>query len=383
MICTFGCLLDSPPSMVWPRSCLTGHGPNTTEWAPSSPPFSSSSSSSFSSTSRAGRLLWLSKTVSAKLALRLRLQLWQGIPVFLSPHHPLHWRTWTASFFRGDHYVLAKLKVQFFSEIKVLNDDILTVCSCWSQHPTLRKISAEISPQKIHGFGESFLDSLWWIFLRLTRSHLGLRIILTVCSCLPRPQHVRSALPGSAGRAVRPAREDLHHHHRSQASRGRPVPGGGQDPGLWSLRLISREEPKCEETPPVEMEDTQILDQSGPTSPAEIQRDQNSNAKVNTGAIYWLNEFTKSSTKPKKLDTEDISFPSTSSSSQKGEDPSSSKAEKRSRSSSAEGSSLTSLVTSRPKRAKEKKEQSRGICPICERSMKMTVLIGHAGEPVR
>ena len=60
---------------------------------------------------------------------------------------------------------------------------ILTVCSCWSQHPTLRKISAEISPQKIHGFGESFLDSLWWIFLRLTRSHLGLRIILTVCSC--------------------------------------------------------------------------------------------------------------------------------------------------------------------------------------------------------
>ena len=140
------------------------------------------------------------------------------------------------------------------------------------------------------------------------------------------------------------------------------------------------EEPKCEETPPVEMEDTQILDQSGPTSPAEIQRDQNSNAKVNTGAIYWLNEFTKSSTKPKKLDTEDISFPSTSSSSQKGEDPSSSKAEKRSRSSSAEGSSLTSLVTSRPKRAKEKKEQSRGICPICERSMKMTVLIGHAAE---
>ena len=69
-------------------------------------------------------------------------------------------------------------------------------------------------------------------------------------------------------------------------------------------------EPKCEETPPVEMEDTQILDQSGPPSPAEIQRDRNSNAKVNSGAIYWLNEITKSSTKPKKLDIEDfvISF---------------------------------------------------------------------------
>ena len=158
-------------SRIWVSSISTG---GVSSHFGSFPSFSSSSSSSsFSSTSRAGRLLWLSKTVSAKLALRLRLQLWQGIPVFLSPHHPLHWRTWTASFFRGDHYVLAKLKVQFFSEIKVLNDDILTVCSCWSQHPTLRKISAEISPQKIHGFGESFLDSLWWIFLRLTRSHLG------------------------------------------------------------------------------------------------------------------------------------------------------------------------------------------------------------------
>ena len=52
--CTFGCLLDSPPSMVWPRSCLTADGRPTTEWAPLSlslfsPPPPSSSFSSFSS----------------------------------------------------------------------------------------------------------------------------------------------------------------------------------------------------------------------------------------------------------------------------------------------------------------------------------------------
>ena len=35
--CTLGCLLDSPPSMVWPRSCLTADGRPSTEWASLSP----------------------------------------------------------------------------------------------------------------------------------------------------------------------------------------------------------------------------------------------------------------------------------------------------------------------------------------------------------
>ena len=158
------------------------------------------------------------------------------------------------------------------------------------------------------------------------------------------------------------------------------------------------EEPSCEETPPVQ-EDTQIKDQvqSGPSSFDQIPRDQNSNAKKNSGAFYWPNEFLKSGTKPKKLDIEDISFPATSSLSQRDKEgepgPGSSKEGKRRRSSSPKEensttsffSSITTTSTttsgsSRSKRAKGKKEQSQGTCPICERSMKLRVLVTHAGK---
>ena len=155
------------------------------------------------------------------------------------------------------------------------------------------------------------------------------------------------------------------------------------------------EEPSCQETPPVQ-EDTQIKDkvQSGPSSSDQIPRDQNSNAKENSGAFYWPNEFLKSGTKPKKLDIEDISFPATSSLSQRDEEgepgASSSKEGKRRRSSSpkeensttSSSSSITatSSGSSRSKRAKGKKEQPQGTCPICERSMKMRVLVRHAGK---
>lgn len=129
-------------------------------------------------------------------------------------------------------------------------------------------------------------------------------------------------------------------------------------------------------------EDTQIMDQSG--NPSPDQRDQNCNAKENSGASYWLNELLNS--KSKKLDIEDISFPSTSSPSQRDEpapEPSSTKAGKRKRSRSAEeipGSSTPSSVPSRSKRTK--KEQPQGTCPLCDRSMKLTVLERHAGEAV-
>lgn len=201
----------------------------------------------------------------------------------------------------------------------------------------------------------------------------------------------------------------------------------------------------------VEMEDTQIIDQSAPPSPGQIPtkaEEKSANKKFkSSGGIYWLNEFLKSRTKPKKLNIEDDFFPSTSPSPQRlnmnqsqnpeeslkdffggiseeglrhpakltrgikwikltrknktlfgGEDSSepasSSNAGKRRGSSPVEetpGSSTSPPLASRKKskattpnssRVKGKKEQPQGICPMCERTMKMTVLERHAGEAV-
>ena len=69
---------------------------------------------------------------------------------------------------------------------------------------------------------------------------------------------------------------------------------------------VEAEEPRYEDT------QTQILDQSYPSSPRQSQtkaKEKSPHTEVkNSGEIYWLNEILKSRSKPKKLDIEDISF---------------------------------------------------------------------------
>ena len=76
---------------------------------------------------------------------------------------------------------------------------------------------------------------------------------------------------------------------------------------------VEAEEPRYEDT------QTQILDQSCPSSPRQSQtkaKEKSPHTEVkNSGEIYWLNEILKSRTKPKKLDIENISFQLTPSSS--------------------------------------------------------------------